>query len=197
MPDSVTFTFRRLKSKVCHFEFSERAFRKCSSILRFFGTVVDTCCLGGPLGFHREGGVQAPPPFNPPPFNPPPPFHFHFQFPTPSPEAPPFGALVGEPRKVEPRRVGPEGWSPEGWGGPKFCAFFSLSRRKIRSFLPSGSLFVQSWWCFRRPGRFVHVWSFSGCCVRALAAPPHFKPPLSFSLKKEENHKGGLNHPLV
>ena len=38
---------------------------------------------------------------------------------------------------VEPRRVWPRGW------GPKFRAFFALSRRKIRSFLPS--LGVSPW----------------------------------------------------
>ena len=36
---------------------------------------------------------------------------------------------------------GPEGWGPEGWGpegwGPEISRFFSLSRHKIRSFLPS------------------------------------------------------------
>ena len=73
------------------------------------------------------------------------------------------------PRRVGPRRVGPrrggptqKKWGPEGWkprigapkgggskgggpkvGGPKFRAFFSLSRRKIRSFLPSLGVF--SW----------------------------------------------------
>ena len=38
---------------------------------------------------------------------------------------------------------GPKGGGPEGWEGPKFRAFFSLSRRKIRSFLPSLGVF--SW----------------------------------------------------
>ena len=63
-------------------------------------------------------------------------------------------------QRVGPRRVGPEGWGPEGWGGPtqkkwgpegwgpegwgpKISLFFSLSRRKIRSFLPSLGVF--SW----------------------------------------------------
>ena len=45
------------------------------------------------------------------------------------------------PEKVGARREGAEGWGPEGWspevGGPKFSRFFFLSRRKIRSFLPS------------------------------------------------------------
>ena len=35
------------------------------------------------------------------------------------------------------------GGRPKGWGGPKFRAFFPLSRRKIRSFLPSLGVF--SW----------------------------------------------------
>ena len=57
--------------------------------------------------------------------------------------------------KVGVRRVvGPERWGPEGWGPvdrPKFRAFFSLSRHKIRSFLPSLGVF--SWWSGpRRPG---------------------------------------------
>ena len=42
---------------------------------------------------------------------------------------------------------GAQGWEPEvggpKGGGPKFRAFFSLSRRKIRSFLPSLGVF--SW----------------------------------------------------
>ena len=51
------------------------------------------------------------------------------------------------------KKWGPEGWGPEGWGGPKFRAFFSLSRRKIRSFLPSlGGLLVEFWWCLKRGG---------------------------------------------
>ena len=56
---------------------------------------------------------------------------------------------VGGPTQ---KKWGPKGWSPEGWGerwggrrvgGSKFRAFFSLSRRKIRSFLPSLGIF--SW----------------------------------------------------
>ena len=53
------------------------------------------------------------------------------------------------PEKVGPRRVGVRrGGGPEGWGPEAFCAqkisrFFSLSRRKIRSFLPSLGVF--SW----------------------------------------------------
>ena len=35
----------------------------------------------------------------------------------------------------------PEGWEPEGWRGPNFRAFISLSRCKIRSFLPSLGVF--------------------------------------------------------
>ena len=34
-------------------------------------------------------------------------------------------------------------------GGPKFRAFFSLSRRKFHSFF---SLFVEFWWCLKRRG---------------------------------------------
>ena len=82
----------------------------------------------------------------------------------PNPGAPKGGA----PKGGAPKGGGPEGWGPEGWGpegvgarrvggpkgggpkvgarrvgGPKFRAFFSLSRRKIRSFLPSLGVF--SW----------------------------------------------------
>ena len=42
------------------------------------------------------------------------------------------------------RRVGPRRVVAEGWGarrvGPKISRFFSLSRRKMRSFLPSGGV---------------------------------------------------------
>ena len=49
---------------------------------------------------------------------------------------------MGGWRKVGVRRVGgPEGWGPEGWGPKISRFFFSLSRRKIRSFLPSLGVF--------------------------------------------------------
>ena len=63
------------------------------------------------------------------------------------------------------------GWEPEGWGPktrksggpkggrPKISLFFSLSRHKIRSFLPSLGLLVEFWWCLKRRGSNVHVWS--------------------------------------
>ena len=85
----------------------------------------------------------------------------------------------GAPKGETPKSgVNPAGWSPEGWGarrvgpprvgGPKFRAFFSLSRRKIRSFLPlwvssRGILVV-----FEVPGRSnVHIWS-----TRAVVCEP-------------------------
>ena len=59
-----------------------------------------------------------------------------------------------------PKGGGPKGGGPKG-GGPKAGAFFSLSRHKVRSFLPSlwgssrGILVV-----FEAPGRSnLHVWS--------------------------------------
>ena len=42
----------------------------------------------------------------------------------------------------------------------KFRAFFTLSHLHFRSFSLSGSLLVEFWWCFWRPGPLnVHVWS--------------------------------------
>ena len=48
-----------------------------------------------------------------------------------------------------------------GGGGPKFRAFFSLSRRRIRFFLPSLGVFSLNFGgVFEAPGRSnVHVWS--------------------------------------
>ena len=48
-----------------------------------------------------------------------------------------------KPNPREPERRGPEGWGPGGWEAQNFALFFSLSRRKIRSFLPSLGVF--SW----------------------------------------------------
>ena len=53
-----------------------------------------------------------------------------------------WGPKVGA-RRVGPRRVGPRRVGVRRVGGPKFRAFFSLSRRKIRSFFPSLGVF--SW----------------------------------------------------
>ena len=74
-------------------------------------------------------------------------------------------------RRVGPEGWGPEGWGPEGWGAQNFALFCSLSRRKIRSFLPSlgvfslnfgGVLKTKTLKCARL--------EFSGCRVRAPAA---------------------------
>ena len=40
-----------------------------------------------------------------------------------------------------PEGWGPEGWGPERWGDQNFALFFSLSRRKIRSFSLSLGVF--------------------------------------------------------
>ncbi len=53
-----------------------------------------------------------------------------------------FGGMVG----------GPKGWGARRVGGPKFHAFFSLSRRKLHSFLPLWGLLVEFWWCLKRRG---------------------------------------------
>ena len=87
----------------------------------------------GLWGFTRGGGFPLP---SPPP--PPPPLNL------PLTPLTPWRSPVGLPRvsrvvrRVEPRRV-----EPRRAGGPKFRAFFSLSRRKIRSFLLSLGVF--SW----------------------------------------------------
>ena len=48
-------------------------------------------------------------------------------------------------KKAGATRVG----GPKGAGEAKISHFFfSLSRRKIRSFLLSGGLLVEFWWCF-------------------------------------------------
>ena len=86
-------------------------------------------------------------------------------------------------------RWGFEGWGSKGGGsngggpkggGPKISRFFSLSRRKIRSFLPSlGGSFRGILVVFEAPGRSnVHVWSSRGvvCEPRrpGLVWPPGF-----------------------
>ena len=74
------------------------------------------------------------------------------------------------------RPLPPEGWEPRRVGCPKICAFFPLSRRKIRSFLPSLGVFsVEFWWCLKAPGPFKCArLEFSGCHVKLRRAP---KPP--------------------
>ena len=53
------------------------------------------------------------------------------------------GTQKGETRRVEPRRV----------RGPKFRAFFSLSRHNfLPFFLSLGGLLVEFWWCLKRKG---------------------------------------------
>ena len=63
-----------------------------------------------------------------------------------------------------------EGWGVEGWGprrveAQNFALFFSLSRRKICSFLPSLGVFYFGG-VFEAPGRSnVHVWALGLSCV--------------------------------
>ena len=57
---------------------------------------------------------------------------------------------------------------------PKFRVFFSLSRRKICSFLPS--LLVEFWWCLKHRGAQMCTFRLSGCRVKprrpGLVGPP-------------------------
>ena len=60
-------------------------------------------------------------------------------------------------RRVRVRRGGrvrpqtQKKWGPEGWA--KISCFFSLSRRKFRSFsLSLRGLLVEFWWCFEALG---------------------------------------------
>ena len=92
------------------------------------------------------------------------------------------GARRVEPRRVEPRRVVPRRVGPRRVGrrvGPKFRAFFSLSRRKIRSFLSSLEVFSGILVVFEAPGRSnVHVWSSRAVVCEpgrpGLVGPPGF-----------------------
>ena len=63
---------------------------------------------------------------------------------------------------MQARGPNPEkaGWGARRVGGPKISRFFSLSRHKIRSFLPSLGVFSWNLVVFEAPGRSnVHVWS--------------------------------------
>ena len=66
-----------------------------------------------------------------------------------------------KPRKIGPRRVGPRRVEKrrvefEGWAqrveGPKFRAFFSVSRHNFLSFFLFWGPFVEFWWCLKRQG---------------------------------------------
>ena len=126
----------------------------------------------------------------------------------------PEGWRVG-PRRVGPRRVGaqaqkkwePEGWGPEGWGpegvgGPeggslKFHAFFSLSRRKIRAFLPSLSVF--SWnfvgLCEDR-GVKMCTFGLSGCGVKPRRLRGHSKLTDAFAVQHDALMRRALSQLL-
>ena len=92
--------------------------------------------------------------------------------------------VVVGPWRVGPRRVeaqtlkkwGPEGWGSEGWEAQHFALFFSVCRRKFRSFFSLWDLFVEL--CYGRGSRPWPAQSarlgFSGvilCEPRGLFAP--------------------------
>ena len=74
-------------------------------------------------------------------------------------------------RRVGARRVGARRVEARRVGGPKFRAFFSLSRHKFRSFLLSGGLLVEFWWCLKRRGAQMCTFGVLRLSCEAPAAP--------------------------
>ena len=77
------------------------------------------------------------------------------------------GSKGGSPKGGAPKGSGSKGGARRV-GGPKFRAFFPLSRHHCHSFLPSlGGLIVEFWWCFEAPEPLKSArLEFLGCRVK-------------------------------
>ena len=105
----------------------------------------------------------------------------------------------------------PEGWGPEGWGpkgggpkggarrvgarrvgGPKFRAFFSLSRHKIRSFLPSlGVSSLNFGGVFEGRDPQMCTFGLSGCRVK----PRRLRGRRGFTRQPDNSKRAHLSAP--
>ena len=89
-----------------------------------------------------------------------------------------------------PEEVGTGEWRARRVEGPKISRFFPSPADRIRSFLLSGGLLVEFWWCFRIPGPSNgHVWS---ALVRL--EEDQVMPPRQSTLSSA-SHDAGMRNP--
>ena len=84
-------------------------------------------------------------------------------------------------------------WTALPLDRPKFRACFTLSRRKIRSFLPSGGLLVEFWWCLKRRDPQMCTFGLSGCRVK----PQRLRGRMGFTRQPENSKRAHLSAPTL
>ena len=110
-----------------------------------------------------------------------------------------FGLVMfGAPGTALPRTVPgppfpgpPFPWTPFSWTAQNF-AFFSLSRRKIRSFLPSLGVFSLNLWCFEDWDPQMCTFGLSDSKRAHLSAPALQTPPKFHEKTPREGRKEGI-----